>query len=301
MMGRGAPAWAMNLRERPRVYVVGAGRLGLGLARALRDAGYPSVGIWNRGAAGRRRAARLLGRRADGGELGAALGEAELIFVAVADRAISEVGAILAAQKLRPGTIVAHTSGALDARSLGRIQGAKLASFHPVVACAEPSQAAAALRGAVFTIEGDPRALRTLRQVARDLGGRTVVLAPRAKARYHAALVLASNLVVALLEVARREALAAGFADERALAQLACGAVTLVARHGTAAALTGPVRRGDLETLERHLEALSKPAAHMYRSLSFVAVELARRRGLPRKTAHRLLEHLRRPGLELSG
>jgi predicted short-subunit dehydrogenase-like oxidoreductase (DUF2520 family) len=121
--------------------------------------------------------------------------------------------------------------------------------------------------------------------------GHALPIDPGGKALYHAAAVFASNYAVALLAVAGRlmERAGVGEADaQAALAGLARGAVENVAGHGPAAALTGPVARGDADTVERHLARLSGPERHLYCLLGREALKLARARGLSGEAVSRL-------------
>lgn len=267
-------------RHAPTFFVLGAGKVGLGLARALRERGWSLVGVWNRGAARRRAARRFLGIPVARGELPPAILRADLILVTVSDGAVAPAAALLANLDLPARVVVAHTAGALPAAALAPSRARHLGSLHPLLACADARQAAASLPGASFTVEGDPTATRLLRRVVRALGGRALSIEAAAKPRYHAALVLASNLAVALVELARREGERAGLTEPLAVAELARGAVALAAERGPRDALTGPVLRGDARTVAAHLKVLRGETRRAYALLSRVALELARERGL---------------------
>jgi predicted short-subunit dehydrogenase-like oxidoreductase (DUF2520 family) len=279
-------------------YVLGAGRVGLGLAMALREAGATLAGVWNRGAAGRERVRALLGCQAEGGETDGSphqLARADWVFVCVRDAAVAAVGDLLRTSGLvRPGTLVAHTSGSVPATVLGAIPGARLGSLHPLVACATPAQAARSLRGAAFALEGEPAAVSTMREVVALLGGRSHSVSAADKPRYHAALVMASNLVLALVHQAVAEAQAAGFADRAAVLELAHGALDIARSEGTVAALTGPVVRGDAATVTGHLACLEGEARAAYKALSAIALRMARQRGLAEEEVQALRQVLER-------
>lgn len=264
------------------VFVVGAGAVGLGLARALLDAGWDLVGLWNRGSERRERARQVVGAAARGGELGFGIERAGLVLVCVSDAAVATVGAQLTARgNVVPGTVVAHTAGCLPAAALGAIPGAHVGGLHPLVAVPASADAAEVLRGAPFGIEGSAEALAAISAVVDALGGHQFEVPSVGKARYHAAAVMASNLVVALLHDAIAEADAAGVGDaDTLLTQLATGAIDRIREGSASAALTGPVMRGDTATIERHLDALGPEAAAVYRTVSERALAIARTRGL---------------------
>jgi predicted short-subunit dehydrogenase-like oxidoreductase (DUF2520 family) len=130
--------------------------------------------------------------------------------------------------------------------------------------------------------------LRILSRLARDLGAKPRRVVDSERALYHAAAVFASNYVVALLGEAVSMLEYSGWTETDAvsgLAPLAQGAVANVARNGPTRALTGPIRRGDSETVGRHLAALGEGRlgarrSGLYRMLGEVALEIARRAGL---------------------
>jgi predicted short-subunit dehydrogenase-like oxidoreductase (DUF2520 family) len=247
--------------------IVGAGRMGRGLAAALEQGGHP---------------VRLLGRERRLEDTR----EAGLVLLAVPDDAIEGVAAELA-RSAAIGTeqVVLHLSGLLDRLALHPLAstGAALGSFHPLQTVADPATAPALLRGAYAGLEGDARALAAGAHLAHWLGMRPVRLAPGAKPAYHAGAVIASNYAVVLAAVAEQLARRAGIADPDA------GSVYLPLLRGTlanlaigpAAALTGPIRRGDAATVRRHLEALTPEERPLYRELGRVALRLARTAGLP--------------------
>ena len=246
--------------------IIGAGRMGRGLSLALRDAGLP-VTLLDRT------------RRPEDTR------RASLVLIAVPDDAIGGVAADLAREQVIDADhVVLHLSGLLDRLALHplAITGAALGSFHPLQTVADPSTAAARLRGAFVGLEGDSRALAAGERLAGALGMRPVRLAPGAKAAYHAGAVFASNYAVVLASVAESLARRAGVdpAEARALyLPLMQGTVANLAL-GPASALTGPVRRGDAASVRRHLAVLKPADRALYRALGLVALRLAREAGL---------------------
>lgn len=254
----------------------------------------PLVGLWNRGPARRLRAARLLGRTISGRLDAQPLHRAEVVLLCVADRAIAEVAGRLAHLALREDTIVAHCSGALPSAALGTGARAHLASLHPLIACPDPETGRRRLRRALFVAEGSRGAMPGLRRLVAALGGRMAIVSPAAKERYHAAAAMASNLVVTLLHLAGSEAHQAGLKDStRELARLCAGAVADVVRLGAVRALTGPIARGDVATVQAHLGALGPRAAPAYRLLSAAALALARGRIRGPRAARHIRDILR--------
>ena len=253
------------------IAIIGAGRMGRGLTVALERAGVP---------------ARLLGRA----RLADDTRDAGLILLAVPDDAIGGLAAELARdQAVGEDQVVLHLSGLLDRLALHPLafSGAGLGSFHPLQSVAHPASASVLLRGAYAGLEGDERALAAGEELATVLGMRPVRLAPGAKPAYHAGAVIASNYTVVLAAVAGRLAERAGVpaADAEALyLPLMRGPVAHLSM-GAAAALTGPIRRGDEATVRRHLAALTPEERRIYRDLGLVALRLARQAGLSEASA----------------
>ncbi len=276
------------------IYIIGAGNVGLGFALALQQCQNPPVGVAIRNAKHKAAVAAQLGFSPDVAALGSSAKQADLILICVSDKAIPEVGAWLRQEMQRgalaTNVVIAHTSGCLLSAALGEIDGAHLASIHPLCAMPTPERAAVALQNTFFAVEGTPASLHTSLALVNVLGGRSSVISAEAKPRYHAAAVLASNLVVALLQIATDEIEAIGIRDaQHALIHLAQGAIAQVHALGFAAGLTGPVVRGDLPTIEAHLQALPDETRAIYAALSQRAVKLAEQRGLE----HELIERMK--------
>jgi predicted short-subunit dehydrogenase-like oxidoreductase (DUF2520 family) len=255
----------------PLIAIVGAGRMGRGLAVALEGGGHT---------------VRVLGRDRPSD----AIQGAQLVLLAVPDDAIEAAAAELARERaIGAEQVVLHLSGLLDRTALEPLTstGAGLGSFHPLQTVADPATAPELLRGAYAGLEGDERALAAGERLAAWLGMRPVRLAPGAKPAYHAGAVIASNYAVALAAVAERLARRSGVsaADARSLyLPLMRGALANLTL-GPAVALTGPIRRGDEATVRQHLAALPAAERRLYRELGLVTLELAREAGLPEPQA----------------
>jgi predicted short-subunit dehydrogenase-like oxidoreductase (DUF2520 family) len=165
------------------------------------------------------------------------------------------------------GTVLAHCAGSLTLDVLE--PAARRASLHPLVALPTPAIGAARLRGAWFAVAGDPEA----RRIVDALEGRPVEVPEDRRVLHHAAAVVAANHLVALLGQVERLTSLVGTPLAAYLA-LAEGSLEDVRRLGAAAALTGPVRRGDLDTVRRHLAALPADERDLYRALVAAASRL---------------------------
>ena len=263
----------------PRLAILGTGRMGQGLALALRG---HDVALVSGRPESRTEAVR------------AAVG----VLLAVPDDMITPLAAELAAERsVGSGQVVLHLSGLLDRSALAPLAqtGAALGSFHPLQTIADPQTAPERLAGAYVGIEGDERALDLGRRLAEAFGMVPVPIAAEGKAAYHAGAAFAANYTTALMAVAERLAVRAGIPAELAariyLPLLRGAAANLEA--GPVAALTGPVRRGDARTIRAHLAILTGSDAQLYRLLAGEALRLAREAGLTSEAAERVADALR--------
>jgi predicted short-subunit dehydrogenase-like oxidoreductase (DUF2520 family) len=274
--------------SQPRVTIIGAGRMGQGLGLALKRRGYKVV-LVNR--VPRDVLAPLVlhqGSRAE------ATSGAELVLIATPDDAISAAAAELAAGRaVSRDQVVLHLSGLLDRTALVALEesGAGLGSFHPLQSVAEASTAAERLKGAFVGIEGDERALIAAERLANTLRMIPVRIPAEAKPAYHAGAAFVANYTVALVGVAERLARSAGVSPDiaaRIYLPLLGGAVANLTSLGPAASLTGAVRRGDVQTIQSHLQALSPEDRKLYRTVGRAAVALAREAGLSDSAASKV-------------
>lgn len=270
----------------PTTFVVGAGPVATAIAGALRLGGVPVLGLWARRPAQARAAGASAGVAAFSSAPPDLLLETKVVILAVRDQAIREVAAMLAGTGLiGKRHVLLHCAGAASAHELlGGVaeQVAGVGTLHPLSAITDGKLAMRALRGTVFGVEGDDAGRAAAGKLVAALGGVVLPLEGRQMAAYHAAAALASNYLVAALDAAAAVLAGAGVDPDRAaraLVPLAEGALRNVAAQGTTAGLTGPVRRGDVETVRRHLQTLQdKPElAEIYRALARRAVEIASR------------------------
>jgi len=270
------------------VAIIGAGRLGTSLGRELAKKGYPILWIADRKPAAARESRRIIGQgRATADAARAA--EAGIIFLSVPDEEIERTARALAKTAAAwRGKVVLHTSGILSSAALAalRSKGAACASFHPVQSFPRKDMPSAHFKNIVIALEGDAAALNTGKRLIRLLGARPHLLRARDKAFFHAACSMASNLFVPLFEMARTLLLGIGIKDAEAtkiLLPLVAGTLQSVKHFDGADALTGPISRGDVETVKKHLEALKRypSARRTYRALGAEALRLARKKGLP--------------------
>lgn len=262
----------------PRAVVVGPGRIGLTLAEGLQEAAtHHAVQVTGRGSEAPAFLADHPGisylsvdawRAPDGP------GSLELFF-AVPDGALEDVTEAWSRRLSAAGTRPArafHTSGARPPEILGPLEerGAAVAVLHPLRAV--PTPRPGGLVGAWFGIAGHGAGLRRAREVVAALGGRALRIRAGSSARYHAAAVLASNLLAGCLFLAQRELVSASDASpaeaRAALEDLARSSLEAVRGEEGAEGITGPLARGDLETVAHHLSALDSSVGDVYAGLT---------------------------------
>lgn len=233
------------------VRIIGPGRAGTSLALALTNAGCD--------------VAPMLGRDDD---VTAAAERVEFLVIATPDGAIADVAA---AVEPDPETVVAHLAGSLGLDVLA--PHVRRASLHPLVALPNPDVGARRLIGAWYALTGD----EAIRRLADAVYGRSFSVADEHKAAYHAAASIAANHLVALLGQVQRIGFEAGVPFEAYL-DLARASLENVAALGPIDALTGPVARGDEETVARHLDALPPDERAAYEALAEEARKLVNQR-----------------------
>lgn len=266
-----------------RLAIVGAGRVARALGALFVRHGVFQVGdIRTRSAASAASAAAFIGA---GRPLAPTepMRMADVYMLAVPDDAIAAAADALAQEVPLAGAVVFHCSGAQPAAALeaARQAGAFVASVHPVRSFADPAQVADRFAGTWCGIEGDERALALLEPALAAIGAQLVRIDSNAKTVYHAASVFASNYLVTLMDAALNAYQAAGITEEvaRQLAgPLAAESLANVLRLGASAALTGPIARGDMQTVARQQQALSAvntEAGELYAALAKSTAALA--------------------------
>jgi len=244
---------------RPSIAIIGAGRLGSSLAQQLARSGYGVVEIVSRGnSQAARRLARQLKARAYTLE-NAGL-NARVVWFCVPDSVIAGCAARLKNRDWR-GKVAFHSSGVLtsDALQVLARQGAKLASVHPLMTFVRDSSPD--LKGVAFALEGERHAVGVAARIVRDLGGEALLLKRTEKVAYHAFATMICPLLLSLLTAAEAVAAKAGLAGTktRRLASPIIDETLANYRNlGPARSFTGPIARGDLATVSRHLKLLTK-------------------------------------------
>ena len=256
-------------KEKLEVAIIGAGRLGTALALGLAAKGYSIRALVARGVQSARKSATLVAKTTTGldDEIAALpsnqiglLPQADLVLISVPDDQIAAVTAKLSRLNFDRKPVALHTSGALSSEVLSPLtaQGWSVGSVHPLMSVPD---AKASLRGAFWSVEGDPRAVRLAKTLVRDLGGTSFSIPTAEKPLYHAAAVMTSGNVTALFDVALEMLVDCGLTRKTArqvLQPLLLSTVHNLQTKDPSQALTGTFSRGDIETVKRHLAALKQ-------------------------------------------
>ncbi|MFN2257852.1 MAG: Rossmann-like and DUF2520 domain-containing protein [Desulfuromonadaceae bacterium] len=274
---------------KPRIAIVGPGRVGQSIGKLLCAAGYPLSAVVGRNAVATRTGADFIGAGLMATTHLQRCHAADVIFLTVPDDALSTVAHDLACVDLRPGTLVVHCSGLHTTDILADFDSGKHAvytlSLHPLQTFASPAAGSAALPGSYCSLQGNKNAVERGFAIVADLGCRGFVLDAAQKTRYHAAACMVSNYVTTLIDAATALCADIPDADEffpAAFRPLIEAGVRNSIEVGTEQALTGPIVRGDSGTLAKHVQEIEHSRPDMfplYRVLAQQTLEIALRAG----------------------
>ena len=273
-----------KIKEKSEVCIIGAGRLGTTLARALSAQGYSINSLVARRLQNARKAAADLDSKPKpyAAHQIRLLPQADLFLISTPDDQIASVATELTRLDFDRKPVVLHTSGALSSEVLSplRAKGWSTGSIHPLLSI---SDSQTSIEGAFWSVEGDPRAVQLGKRIIRDLGGTSFSIRTAEKPLYHAAAVMTSGNVVALFDIALEMLVESGLTRKtarRILQPLLESTVRSLATKDPSHALTGTFSRGDIETVKRHLAALKSKqlaeATELYRALGFRSLKLAK-------------------------
>jgi predicted short-subunit dehydrogenase-like oxidoreductase (DUF2520 family) len=282
-----------------RIAIAGAGRVAQAMGKALQEAGVNVDFLASRNPEHARTAAEFIGGGIVRVSFSDLASRASHVLIAVSDSAIEPVSQQLA----KPGgaiRVALHTCGSYGPELLESLSatGVSCGSIHPLQTVSDGAQGAVALHYAAFAVSGAPEAMGWAKEIVSAIEGQLLDIKPEARHFYHAAAVMASNYISALLDTAQELMGVAGIPKDtalHALAPLARTSLENAIRYGPVQALTGPIVRGDASTVAAHVLAMDQvesSAAQLYRAAGLRALRMARERGLSEESAmevHRAL------------
>lgn len=260
-----------------KIGFIGAGKVGTALGDYFRRKGLALSGYASRSRQSAKEAAQFTNSKYYS-TYDALVADSDMIFLTVSDSAISSVWNLIQEMPLQD-KIICHCSGSISSQVFSGIdkQGACAYSIHPLLAIHSKEHSYENLTHAIFTVEGDEMYLNKIVHLLESLGNTVQSIPTDAKPLYHAAAVFASNHVVALAKVSMDLLMDCGFDESSALAAISpllMGNVSNIAKVGPIQALTGPIERNDISTVQKHLDCLDNSYQTLYRELSKVLVNI---------------------------
>lgn len=264
-----------------RIGFVGAGKVGFSLGKYFTEHNLCVSGYYSQNSLSAKEAAEFTGTKYYE-TLKEITEESDTLFLTVNDGAISGVYSEIARLEIS-GKIICHCSGAMSSEVFDGIRerGAFGYSVHPIYAFNHKLESYQGLSQVYFTIEGAYEHLEEILNLFRQMGNKAEILSKEGKARYHMAAVFASNLVEGLYDCASEILESCGLSQEfsqKALLPLFLGNAEAIGAYGVERALTGPVERGDLQTIEKHLNASGGDERKIYTLLSQKLVEISQKK-----------------------
>lgn len=263
---------------------IGAGTVGTALSVRLSSKGYQVIAVSSRSQTSAKKLAQAVsGCHAFNNNQDIA-DTAELIFITTPDDAIAPVASEI---QWHRGQSVVHCSGALSTDILepAKKLGAQIGSFHPLQTFASVKQAVENIPGSTFAVEAEEPLLSTLKDMATTLDGHWIELKANDKVAYHAAAVIACNYLVTLVKLATDLWQSFNIPQSQAtqaLLPLIRGTIHNIDAVGIPQCLTGPIARGDIKTIKKHLDALQKVAPALlstYQELGLQTIPIALAKG----------------------
>ncbi|SHI62530.1 Predicted oxidoreductase, contains short-chain dehydrogenase (SDR) and DUF2520 domains [Desulfatibacillum alkenivorans DSM 16219] len=273
---------------KPAFSIIGCGTVGTCLADLLHRLGYPAAGLASRTRASAEKTAAVVGAGQVFDKVEDAALAGDMVFITTTDDAIGPVCQDISSKKgFKNGAVVLHCSGALSSELLASARdcGAYAGSMHPLQSFAAAKPGVNLFEGILVSVEGDAPARDMARQAAEDLGAMCAQVDTNSKMLYHAAAVAASNYLVALLNLAFELNQGAGIEPKESLAglmPLIQGTLKNIEVQGIPNALTGPIARGDVGIVRRHVEEIRAKTPQMlalYQTLGAQTVDIALAKG----------------------
>ena len=272
--------------KKDTIAILGSGKVGTAVGFLLLSSGYEIVAIASRSDESIKRGVEYT-RAKPFRSLSQAAATAECIIISTSDDAIASVcEKITKDGAVSPGKKVIHMSGAggLDLLESARKSGAHVASIHPIQSFADVTGAIENIPGTTFGITAQEEIKNWSVRIVKDLGGVPFFVSEKDKPLYHAAACMASNYLVTLMNMVVEVYMALGLKHDEAMKAfwpLVRGTIKNIENRGTVQSLTGPISRGDIGTVEKHLQAFQTKLPeflNLYRELGIFTVDIGHRK-----------------------
>jgi predicted short-subunit dehydrogenase-like oxidoreductase (DUF2520 family) len=284
-----------------KVAIIGAGKVGTSLAFHLERKGYSIVAVASRTEKSLERARNYLKAGLFTLNLTEAASAGEVIFISTNDDAISKVAKKIArGGGFRKGQFVYHLSGACSLTVLKPAEnaGSFVGSIHPLQTFPNIEAGITRIPGTVFGITAQGKGLEIAKELVEAVGGKPVEVREEDKPLYHAAACIACNYLDALMYVAFKFYEAIGIEKReawQAMKPLVEATLSNIEAKGAVEALTGPIARGDVETVRKHLQTIENTLPHFlpfYKEMGKVTLKVAKEKDLSQKTYREILNLL---------
>lgn len=286
---------------KPSFTIVGCGKLGTTLGFFLNQLGYRPIGVSSRSLSSAQNAADLIGIDHFNQTPWDFTQIADIVFITTPDGVIHDACAHIAENDgFKKDGVVLHCSGSLPSTILADAQkkGAFIGSLHPLQSFPAVKTDPNPFKGIIAAIEGDPTAIETAKDIAGELEAISLEIKTEAKILYHASAVVASNYLVSLLDLSFQLIGAAGISGQdavRVLFPLIKGTLSNVEKIGIPEALTGPIARGDVNTVTDHLMGMTEKTPELvplYKTIGRHTIQIALAKGSLSKDVAKKLEAL---------
>jgi len=272
---------------KPSFAIVGCGKVGKALGRQLQSAGYSLCGISTKNADSAEKAAGIVGTKHYSINSWEISPNADIVFITTPDGVIADICEQIARHNgFKKDAVILHCSGAHPSTILSSAHQcqAHIGSMHPLQSFSAETSGNR-FEGIVISVEGDPKAVDQASQIAGDLGANGHTIKTENKVLYHAAAVVACNYLVSLQDAAFKLMEEAGISKKdvfSVLYPLISGTLKNIEKSGTTKALTGPIARGDVETITWHIQEISKKMPeilNLYNTMGLYTIEVAKAGG----------------------
>ena len=275
-----------------RIGFIGAGKVGFSLGRYLKENEYTVSGYYSKSPASAEDAARFTETNKYD-TMKQLVEVSDVLFLTVPDGEIPVVWARLRENNINE-KIICHTSGVLGSEVFSGIENPKFYGFsvHPILAISNKYESYKDIQSAFFTIEGSNERINEVAGIFLKCNNKVQIIDASQKIKYHTACSIVSNFAVTLADMASVMLLECGF-DEKtvfeAIGPLISGNAKNIVDNGTIEALTGPIERGDTDTVTKHMSVLQGEELLLYKALAKRTLCIAKKKN-PERNYDNMME-----------
>ncbi|MBN1932930.1 MAG: DUF2520 domain-containing protein [Desulfobacterales bacterium] len=292
---------------KPSFAIVGCGKVGTAIGKFLSRAGYGVAGLASKSLSSAKRLSEIIDADQYSRVNWEITPKADIVFITTPDSVIKDVcDTLVQHDGFCEKAIVLHCSGVLSSTILSSAKncGAFIGSLHPLQSFVSVDVSKNPFEGVIVSVEGESVAVNAAREITKDLNAIFMEIKTDAKTLYHASAVVASNYLVTLLDLSFRLIEAAGVPRAEALKilkPLIKGTLANIEKVGIPQALTGPIERGDVETLQRHITEIRDKMPDLlpiYKTLSRHTINIAQAKGNLSESAIQKLKQILGPSMD---